>query len=214
LPQAFALLQDVQADHSGRQILVGLLASVQVKEAAALADVLLAEFGTLARILSAGPDAQRRVLGDMPAAVACLSLVREAMLHALITDVAHTPVLSSAKAVLSYLHVALAHEPREQVRALFLNHRLNLIRDEVLGHGCVARAVVYPREIMRRALELGATGLVLAHNHPSGDLQPSRDDIQITRQLVEAGRALDVTINDHIIISRYGHTSLRSCGLI
>jgi DNA repair protein RadC len=142
----------------------------------------------------------------------CLALVRGAMLNVLAADLADTPLLNDGAAVTDYLHVAMAHEPREQVRALFLDASLRLIRDEVLGTGSITAAPVYPREIMRRALELGATGLILAHNHPSGNREPSRSDIQITRQLAEAGRALDIKLHDHLIITRTGHTSLRELG--
>lgn len=196
----------------GRAILAGLLAGVDTQRGAGLADALIAEFGSLAHVLAAGPAAQARIVGDRPALLACLALVRGAMLNVLAADLVDTPLLNDTAAVTDYLHVAMAHEPREQVRALFLDASLRLIRDEVLGTGSIAAAPVYPREIMRRALELGATGLVLAHNHPSGNRAPSRSDIQITRQLAEAGRALDVKLHDHLIITRTGHTSLRELG--
>lgn len=202
------------ADHTGRSILVHLLEAVDAGAGAAHVDALMDEFGSLARILTAGVDAQRRVIGHQPKALRCLGLVRDAMLHALKTEIETAPVLSSGEAVLRYLHVAMAQQSREQVRALFLAQGHRLIRDEVLWTGCVTAAAVYPREVMRRALELGSVSLVLVHNHPSGNLEPSRDDIQITRALVEAGRHLQVAINDHIIISRTGHTSLRTMGYI
>lgn len=214
MSQQFAIARPDSMEDGGRQLLIALLSAVHASGAATLADALMCEFGSLARVLGAGTGAQRRVIGECPDVLRCLTLVRETMLHALATEVAQAPVLSNTDAVLAYLHVAMAHELREQVRALFLDNRHRLIRDEVLGEGCVATSAVYPRQIMCRALELGATGLVLAHNHPSGNLQPSRDDIQITRALVEAGRALGIAIHDHLIIARTGNTSLRALGFI
>lgn len=211
---ALALTDLRVANDSGRHILVSLLAAVQVGGARELADAMLSEFGSLARILGADRAAQKRVIGDQPDVLGCLSLVREAMLHSLVSDIQGAPILNNTEAVVRYLQVAMAHETREQVRVLFLDASLHLIRDEVTATGTVRNAPVYPREIMRRALELGASNLVLAHNHPSGNLEPSRCDIQATRQIVEAGRALEVSLLDHLIITRYGHTSFRSVGLI
>ena len=209
-----AISKPAHADDDGRRILVDLFDMAGADHAPSLANALLGEFGTLARILAAGAVAQRRVIGNRPEALQCLALVRDAMLHALKTDMAEAPVLSNTEAVLNYLHVAMAHEQYEQVRVLFLAPGLKLIKDEVLWTGSVTTAAMYPREVMRRALELGATCLLIAHNHPSGNLQPSRDDIQITRALVEAGRVMDVNVADHVIISRRGHTSLRAMGYV
>lgn len=209
-----AISRIATADDNGRRILVDLFDMAGADHAPSLANALLDEFGSLARILAAGAVAQRRVIGNRPEALRCLALVRDAMLQALKTDMAEAPVLSNTEAVINYLHVAMAHEQCEQVRVLFLAQGLKLIKDEVLWTGSVTTSAMYPREVMRRALELGATSLVIAHNHPSGNLQPSRDDIQITRALVEAGRVMDVNVADHVIISRRGHTSLRAMGYV
>lgn len=199
---------------NGRQILLELLSAFEAKKPAALTDALLAEFGTLARVLAAGTDAQYRVVGDRPEILRFFALMRDAMLHALKAEISEAPVFSDSEAVLRYLHVAMEHELREQVRVLFLDSASKLIRDEVLWTGTVSAASCYPREVIRRALELGATILVLAHNHPSGNLAPSDQDIQITRAIMDSGRHLDVTLKDHLIIGRSGHTSLREKGLI
>lgn len=178
------------------------------------ADALLLEFGSLSRVLAAGKDAQARVLGGQHRIMDCLSLVREAMLHAMATDISSAPLLDNTEAVACYLHVAIAHELREHVRVLFLDNRHHLIRDETVSSGSVASAQIHPREIMRRALELGSTGLILAHNHPSGNPEPSRDDIVTTRSVIEAGRTLEVRVLDHLIIGRHGFVSMRSQGFI
>lgn len=195
-------------------ILSSLLSTVQPSQAQMAADALLSEFGSLSRVLAAGKDAQARVLGGQKRIMDCLSLVREAMLHAMATDILSAPLLDNTEAVAGYLHVAIAHELREHVRVLFLDNRHHLIRDETVSSGSVASAQIHPREIMRRALELGSTGLILAHNHPSGNPEPSRDDIVMTRAVIEAGRTLEVRVLDHLIIGRHGFVSMRSQGFI
>lgn len=199
---------------AGRTILSGLLSTVQPGQAQMAADALLLEFGSLSRVLAAGKDAQARVLGGQKRIMDCLSLVREAMLHAMATDISSAPLLDNTEAVAGYLHVAIAHELREHVRVLFLDNRHHLIRDETVSSGSVVSAQIHPREIMRRALELGSTGLILAHNHPSGNPEPSRDDIVMTRAVIEAGRTLEVRVLDHLIIGRHGFVSMRSQGFI
>ena len=121
--------------------------------------------------------------------------------------VARRPVISSWTALLDYVRVALAHEPREQFRVLFLDKKNQLIADEVLNHGTVDHAPVYPREVMRRALELSSSSLILLHNHPSGDPTPSRADVEMTRQIIEAGKALNIAVHDHLVVGRDGVAS-------
>ena len=214
MPEAFAISRLDRIDDRGHGLLAELLTAAQAKGAAVVADALLQEFGSLARVLCADTFAHQRVVGQHPEVLQCLTLIKRAMLHALETEAAQSPLLSNTKAVLDYLHIAMAHQAREQVHALFLDNSQRLIRAEVTSEGSVASSAIYPREVMRRALELGATGLIIAHNHPSGNLQPSREDIQITRALVEAGRSLEVAVHDHLIIARTGHTSLRALGFI
>jgi DNA repair protein RadC len=123
-------------------------------------------------------------------------------------------VLASWQALLDYLRADMAHEPIERVRVLFLNSRNILIANEQMWEGSVDESAVYIREIMRRALDLHATAIIVVHNHPSGDPSPSQQDIRLTRDLAEAGRHLNVTLHDHIIVGANGHKSLRSEGLI
>ena len=108
----------------------------------------------------------------------------------------------------------MAHLPAERLRVLFLNSKNRLLRDEMMSEGSVNEAPIYPREIMRRALEVGATALILAHNHPSGDSHPSEGDIRATRRVAEAAQALDIRVHDHVILARSGWSSLRTLGLI
>ena len=124
------------------------------------------------------------------------------------------PVIASWQALIDYLTIDMAHLTRERVRVLYLNARNMLILDEHSGDGSIDEAAIHPREVIRRALDLGATALILVHNHPSGNPQPSRADIDITRRIAEAGRLLGVTVHDHVVIGREGHVSLRAQGLI
>jgi DNA repair protein RadC len=123
-------------------------------------------------------------------------------------------VISSWSALLAYVRAALAHEPREQFRVLFLDKKNGLIADEMLGQGTVDHAPVYPREVARRALELSASALILVHNHPSGDPTPSAADIDMTRQIVEAVRALKIAVHDHLVVGAGGVASFKALGLL
>jgi DNA repair protein RadC len=116
--------------------------------------------------------------------------------------------------LIDYLSADMAHLPAERLRVLFLNAKNHLLRDEMVSEGSVNETPIYPREIMRRALEVGATALILAHNHPSGDAQPSEGDIKATRRVADAARALDIRIHDHVILARSGWSSFRALGLI
>ena len=179
-----------------------------------LAKALLTRFGGLAGVLSA-PLADLRAVPGVGEAVALdLKLMHEATLRIGKDALAKRPVISSWSALLAYVRTALAHEPREQFRVLFLDKKNQLIADETLGQGTVDHAPVYPREVARRALELSASALILLHNHPSGDPQPSAADIDMTRQIVEALGALKIAVHDHLVVGREGVASFKALGLI
>jgi len=179
-----------------------------------LAKQLLVRFGSLGAVLGAGPEALKTVRGVGEAVALDLSLTHELTLRTAREQVARRPVISSWSALLAYVKAALAHEPREQVRVLFLDKRNQLLADEVVGRGTVDHAPVYPREVVRRALELSACALILVHNHPSGDPTPSQADIDITRQIVEAGRTLRIAVHDHLVVGRDGTASFKALGLL
>jgi DNA repair protein RadC len=179
-----------------------------------LAKQLIARFGSLGAVLGADRAALKTVRGVGEAVALDLSLVQEATLRAAREQTARRTVISSWSALLAYVKAALAHEPREQVRVLFLDKKNQLIADEVTGEGTVDHAPVYPRELMRRALELSASALILVHNHPSGDPTPSSADVEITRQIVEAGRALRIAVHDHLVVGRDGIASFKALGLL
>jgi DNA repair protein RadC len=178
-----------------------------------LAKQLLARFGSLAGVLGATPQELVTVKGVGEALALDLKLLHEVSLRAAREQVARRPVISSWSALLAYVKTALAYETREQFRVLFLDRKNQLIADEVMGKGTVDHAPVYPREVMRRALELSASAVILVHNHPSGDPTPSSADVDMTRQVVDAGRALRIAVHDHLIAARDGVASLKALGL-
>lgn len=179
-----------------------------------LAKALLAEFGSLPALFAASPADLRRVKGLGDVAISAIKFVEAISLRSLRTAALDRPVLSGWQALTDYLHASMAHRLTEEFRVVFLNNRNMLMRDEAMHQGTVSATAAYPREIIRRALELQASALILVHNHPSGDPQPSRDDIQLTRAIIEAGRPLELTVHDHVIIGRGGQVSMRAQGLI
>jgi DNA repair protein RadC len=136
------------------------------------------------------------------------------MLHALRPEALEGPVLGDSDAVAAYLFAAMAHARVEQLRVLYLDARNRLLLDETMSEGSVNIAPIYPREIVRRCLEIGATALILAHNHPSGDPEPSGEDIRLTRLVAAAGETLEIRLHDHVIVARSGWISLRAAGYL
>ena len=196
-----------------RQILVELLRPFG-EQAPVWADRLVEQFGSLAAILAAAPEAQRRAVGSGSGVVRYLGVVRQAMLHALRPAALDGPVLADSDALRDYLSLAMAHLPNERARVLFLNAQNRLLADETVSHGSIRETPLYPREIMRRCLELGACALILVHNHPSGDPQPTSGDVSATRRLARIGDELDVRIHDHLIVASSGCASFRALGLL
>lgn len=179
-----------------------------------IAAALLQRFGALGAVAAAPPGELARAVGDGSAIPAELALLREFAVRLAREDACRRPVITSWTALVTYVRTALAHEPREQFRTLFLDRRNILLRDELVAHGTVDHAPVYPREVIRRALELSASALILVHNHPSGDPTPSRADIEMTRQVVEAARVFGLQIHDHLVVGREGTASFKALGLM
>ncbi|HJV42417.1 RadC family protein [Caulobacter sp.] len=179
-----------------------------------LAKALLARFGSFGGVLGATIEELATVRGVGEAAAMDIKLLHEATLRAGRDKIAKRPVISSWSALLGYVRVALANESREQFRVLFLDKKNQLIADEVMNRGTVDHAPVYPREVMRRALELSSSNIIVVHNHPSGDPTPSRPDIDMTKQIVEAGKALKIAVHDHLVVGREGVASFKALGLI
>jgi DNA repair protein RadC len=179
-----------------------------------LAKALLARFGSLAEVVNAPEELLSEVPGIGKAVVTELKLVRAAALRLMRGEVLERPVLSSWSQVLDYCRASMGFEAKGQFRILFLDKRNQIIADEVQQKGTVDHTPVYVREVVKRALELSATAIVLVHNHPSGDPTPSRADIEMTREIVAAAKPLGVLVHDHIIVGRQGHVSFRGLGLI
>ena len=179
-----------------------------------LAKALIGRFGSYAEVLSADADALREVSGVGDAVVAALKTVRAAALRLMHDELMEKPVLSSWQALIDYCRAAMAREKTEQFRLLYLNRKNVLIADEVQQRGTVDQTAVYPREVVKRALELGATAIIMVHNHPSGDPTPSRGDIDMTNEVKEAGEKLGIVLHDHIVVARGGASSFKSMGLL
>jgi DNA repair protein RadC len=179
-----------------------------------MAKALITRFGTFSETLNAPEELLREVPGIGEAAIVELKLVRAAALRLMRGEVLDRPVLSSWSLVLDYCRATMGFESKEQFRILFLDKRNQIIADEVQQTGTVDHTPVYVREVVKRALELSATAIVLVHNHPSGDPTPSRADIEMTKQIVAAGKPLGVVVHDHIIVGKKGHASFRGLGLI
>ena len=178
------------------------------------AKALLARFGSLGAVLSASLPELTSVAGIGEVAALDLKLVHELAQRMGREPASRRTVISSWSALLSYVRVALQHEAREQVRVLYLDRKNQLILDELSNHGTVDHAPVYPREIVRRALELSASSLILVHNHPSGDPTPSKADIDITQAVIAAAKPLGISVHDHLVVGREGVVSFKAKGLM
>jgi DNA repair protein RadC len=178
-----------------------------------LAKRLIDDFGGIGPLLSASASTLKRE-GLSEATVAALKIAEATALRLLEARTEAAPILSSWDALGDYLHAAMAHRRTEEVRILFLNAKNMLIANEALWQGSVDEASVHVREVIARAIALGATAIIIVHNHPSGDPSPSQQDIRLTRDLVEAGRHMKVTVHDHVIVGASGRTSMRAMGLI
>ena len=178
------------------------------------AKALIRRFGSLQGVLAA-PLAELTQVRQVGEAVALdVKLVHELARRMGREALDRRPVISSWSALLDYVRVAIGHEPREQVRVLYLDTKNQLILDEETSRGTTNHAPLYPREVVRRALELSASSMILVHNHPSGDTTPSAADIAVTKEVVAAGKPLGIGVHDHIIVGRHGVESLKSRGLM
>lgn len=191
-----------------------LFAGIRQGDTKPLAKALLRHFGSLAAVLNAEPGALTQVKGIGKSSAAALKSVALAARRMARSEVREKPLLGSWQALLDYLSIDMAHLTVERVRVLYLDTRNRLIDDHHVGDGSIDEAAIHPREVIRRAMDVGASALILVHNHPSGNAEPSRADIQITQRIAEAGRLLGIVVHDHVIIGREGHVSLKSKGLL
>lgn len=195
-------------------LIAGCLEPTLGSEAFAAAGLLASRFGSLSGVFGASTEALAAAPGMTREGAEALRRLQALAVRLARVEIRPRAVISSWTALLAYVGVALRHERREQFRVLFLDVRNHLIRDETLAVGTVDHAPVYPREVIRRALELCASNLILVHNHPGGDPTPSRADIDVTKQVIDAGRLLKIAVHDHLVVGREGVASFKSLGLI
>lgn len=179
-----------------------------------IARALLKRFGSFAAVIRANPDDLKTVKGVGDAATTALATVAECAVRLAREELLDRPVLASWNSVLDYLRMTMAHEPKEQFRVLFLDARNAMIGDEVQQIGTVNHTAAYPREIIKRALELNATSIILVHNHPSGDPKPSQSDIEMTRDISEAAHRMEIVLHDHLVVAKGGISSFKTQGLL
>ena len=191
-----------------------LFRSIPQRDVKPIAKALVARFGSFAEVLGAAPERLQEIDGVGESVALDLKIIEAAAVRMTRGALRDRPMLSSWADVLSYCRAAMAFAEREEFRLLFLDKRNALIADEVQGSGTVDHTPVYPREIVRRALELNATAIVLVHNHPSGDPTPSSADIRMTQEIVAISTPMGITVHDHIIVGRNGHASFRGLKLI
>jgi DNA repair protein RadC len=193
---------------------LALFAAIPRRDVKPLAKALVTRFGSFAEAIAAPRERILEVEGVSEGVAAQLKIIEAAALRLSKTRVLGRPVLSSWAALIDYCAAAMARSTTEEFRVLFLDRKNVLIADEVQSTGTIDHTPVYPREIVKRVLELGASAVILVHNHPSGDPTPSRADIEMTRDVTDAAKALKITVHDHVIVGRSGHSSFKALGLL
>ncbi len=200
------------ADYEMLELL--LFQAIPRRDTKPIAKALIARFGSYAAVLRAEVDALVQVDGVREVTAVALRAVADAAERLAREEVIDRPVLSSWDRLVKYLRISMTHHDTERFRVLFLDVKNALIADEEQQTGTVNHTPVYPREVVKRALELGASAIILVHNHPSGDPQPSRADIQMTNEIRDAGAKLGVALHDHIVVAKGGHASFKAMGLL
>lgn len=191
-----------------------LFMAIPRRDVKPLAKMLLKKFGSFPDLMNASINELLQVEGVSENTAIALKIVNAVTRRLMKQELMRKPILNNWTRLMDYCHVTMAHEKREHFRILFLNKKNELLADEIQGSGTVDHTPAYPREIMKRALELGATAMILLHNHPSGDPKPSQADIDMTQAIIRAAQPFDIVIHDHIIISRNGYSSFKNLGLI
>jgi len=191
-----------------------LFAAMPRRDVKSVAKALIKRFGSFAGVLGADYAELQKIDGIGEAAAVSLLAVRQAAVRLLQTDIMNQPVLNNWQSLMDYCRVSMGSSKTEQVRVLYLNRKNVLIADELQQEGTVDHTPVYPREVIKRALDLSASALILVHNHPSGDSTPSQADIEMTRELQGAGEKLGIALHDHVVVSKNGNTSFKTLGLL
>jgi DNA repair protein RadC len=203
---------DALQDHELVEYLLAL--AIPRRDTKPLAKQLIAHYGSLAGLFAADSTSLIRQTGMGETSAAAIKIVQAAALRMLSEPVREAPILASWQALLDYLRADMAHLTIERVRVLYLNSKNMLVLDEIASEGSIDQSAIYIREVLRRAMDVGAAAIILVHNHPSGDSAPSRQDILMTREIADAGKKLGISVHDHVIIGKDGFSSLRSQGLL
>jgi DNA repair protein RadC len=204
--------QDALADYELLELV--LFRALPRRDVKPLAKALLDTFGSFGEVIAAPESRLKEIAGLGEAAITDLKIVHAAAQRLARDAVKRRPVLSSWSSVIDYCRTAQGFADKEQFRILFLDKRNQLIADETQQIGTVDHAPVYPREVVKRALELSATAIILVHNHPSGDPTPSQADVRMTKEVIEVARSLGIAVHDHLIVGKDGHASLKGLRLI
>lgn len=212
LRQRFAKTPDALADYELLELVLFL--AIPQKDVKPLAKDLIKRFGGLSEIMNAPIEELIKVDGIKDKTALALKSITALSHRALKNELIDKPVLNSWTRLMDYCTATMAHETKEHFRILFLNKKNELIADETQGSGTVDHTPAYPREIMKRALDLGATAIILMHNHPSGDPKPSQADVDMTMQIIRAAEPFGIVIHDHVVISKNGYSSFKNMGLI
>lgn len=191
-----------------------LFRAIPRRDTKPLAKALIAHFGSFNEVITAPVDRLTEVTGVSEGVATELKLIQAAALRLAKSAVMDRPAISSWSALVDYCSAAMAYETTEQFRVLFLDRKNVLIADEIQSRGTIDHTPVYPREVIKRALELGASAIILVHNHPSGDPSPSRADVEMTKKIEDAAKPLGVAVHDHLVIGKGRHASLRQLGLL
>lgn len=203
---------DALADYELLELV--LFMAIPRRDVKPLAKELLARFGNFPGVLNAPVSELKKFSGLSDTSITALKAIQASAHRMMKQEIMQKPILNSWSRLIDYCAATMAHETRESFRILFLNKKNELIADEIQQTGTVDHTPAYPREIMKRALELGATALILCHNHPSGDPQPSQADVDMTNAIVDAGKTFNIVIHDHIIVSKNGTSSFKTMGLL
>lgn len=203
---------DALADYELLELVLFL--AIPQRDVKPLAKTLLAKFGGLTEVMNAPHEELIKIEGIKDNTALALKSITALSHRAMKKDLMKKPILNSWNRLMDYCVSTMAHEQREHFRILFMNKKNELIADEIQNSGTVDHTPAYPREIMKRALELGATAMILVHNHPSGDPKPSQADVDLTRHVIRAAEPFNITIHDHIIVSRGGFSSFKTMGLM
>jgi DNA repair protein RadC len=191
-----------------------LFYSIPRKDVKPIAKELLKEFGSLNSIIHTNPQYLKQINGITDHSVVLFNIIKITTKNMLKKEISHTPVLDNWQGLLDYCYTNLAHEKKEYIKILYLNTKSTLIKEEILQEGTINYSTLYPREVVKKALEFGASAFILAHNHPSGDLRPSAEDIAVTNKLAKIASSLEIILHDHIIVSNQGIVSFKQLGLL